>query len=108
VSTKTAIMAAGLPADTTFHDLRHTFPLAGHRSITATVDLYGHLVPEATGRARDALDSAFGRAGTCARNDDLPDFSQYDNSSHPVGRMRAVPGASDLALHLWAILGSNQ
>jgi hypothetical protein len=85
-----------------------SFPLAGHTSITATVDLCGHLVPEATGRARDALDSAFGRAGTCARNDDLPDFSQYDNSSHPVGRMRAVPGASELALHLWAILGSNQ
>jgi hypothetical protein len=28
------------------------------------VDLYGHLVPEATGRARDALDKAFGRAKT--------------------------------------------
>jgi len=34
----------------------------GHKSITTTVDLYGHLVPEATRRARDALDSAFGRA----------------------------------------------
>ena len=34
----------------------------GHKSITTTVDLYGHLVPEATGRARDALDNAFGRA----------------------------------------------
>jgi integrase len=31
----------------------------GHRSITTTVDLYGHLVPEASGRARDALDKAF-------------------------------------------------
>jgi integrase len=63
--------------DTTFHDLRHTFsntalaegvPISevsrwlGHKSITTTVDLYGHLVPEASGRARDALDSAFGRA----------------------------------------------
>jgi hypothetical protein len=37
-------------------------------SITTTVDLYGHLVPEATTAPRDALDSAFGRAGTCARN----------------------------------------
>ena len=36
----------------------------GHKSITTTVDLYGHLVPEATGRARDALDKAFGRAQT--------------------------------------------
>lgn len=34
----------------------------GYKSITTTVDLYGHLVPEATGRARDALDKAFGRA----------------------------------------------
>ena len=74
---KPAITAAGLPADTTFHDLRHPFastalaegvPISevsrwlGHRSITTTVDLYRHLVPEATGRARDALDRAFGRA----------------------------------------------
>lgn len=72
---KPAITAAGLPNDTTFHDLRHTFastalaegvPISevsrwlGHRSITTTVDLYGHLVPEASGRARDALDNAFG------------------------------------------------
>ena len=28
----------------------------GHKSITTTVDLYGHLVPEASGRACDALD----------------------------------------------------
>lgn len=74
---KPAITAAGLPADATYHDLRHTFastalaegvPISevsrwlGHKSITTTVDLYGHLVPEATGRARDALDTAFGRA----------------------------------------------
>jgi integrase len=60
---------------TTFHDSRHTFastalaggvPISevsrwlGHKSITTTVDLYGHLVPEASGRARDALDRAFG------------------------------------------------
>ena len=31
----------------------------GPKSITTTVDLYGHLVPEASGRARDALDGAF-------------------------------------------------
>ena len=31
----------------------------GPRSITTTVDLYGHLVPEASGHARDALDRAF-------------------------------------------------
>jgi integrase len=71
---KPAIAAASLPARTTFHDLRHTFastalaegvPISevsrwlGHKSITTTVDLYGHLVPEASGRARDALDKAF-------------------------------------------------
>ena len=71
---KPALVTAGLPGDTTFHDLRHTFastalaeavPISevsqwlGHRSITTTVDLYGHLVPEASGRARDALDKAF-------------------------------------------------
>ena len=72
--------AAGMAADTTFHDLRHTFastalaegvPISevsrwlGHKSITTTVDLYGHLVPEASGRARDALDRAFASAGMC-------------------------------------------
>jgi integrase len=71
---KPALAAAELPTDATFHDLRHTFastalaegvPISevsrwlGHRSITTTVDLYGHLVPEASGRARDALDRAF-------------------------------------------------
>jgi integrase len=74
---KPAIKAAGLPEDTTFHDLRHTFastalangvPISevsrwlGHKSITTTVDLYGHLVPEANARARDALDNAFNDA----------------------------------------------
>jgi integrase len=73
---KPALAVAQLPADATFHDLRHTFastalaegvPISevsrwlGHRSITTTVDLYGHLVPEASGRARDALDRAFAR-----------------------------------------------
>lgn len=73
---KPALAAAGLLPDTTFHDLRHTFastalaegvPISevsrwpGHKSITTTVDLYGHLVPEASGRARDALDRAFTR-----------------------------------------------
>jgi integrase len=40
----------------------------GHKSITTTVDLYGHLVPEASGRARDALDKAFGLAGMCPQS----------------------------------------
>jgi integrase len=55
-----ALVAAGLLPDTTFHDLRHTsdsiavaegVPISevsrwlGHKSITTTVDLYGHHVP---------------------------------------------------------------
>ncbi|MEU4580405.1 tyrosine-type recombinase/integrase [Nonomuraea sp. NPDC023979] len=71
---KPAILTAGVPADMTFHDLRHTFastalaegvPISevsrwlGHESITTTVDLYGHLVPEASERARTALNNAF-------------------------------------------------
>ena len=57
---KPAITAAGLPADATFHDLRHEFastalaegvPISevsrwlGHKSITTTVDLYGPWSP---------------------------------------------------------------
>ncbi len=80
---KPAIRVVGLPDDTTFHDLRHTFastalaqgvPISevsrwlGHRSITTTtVDLYGHLVPEASGHARDALDGAFAAARANAK-----------------------------------------
>jgi integrase len=86
---KPAVKAAQLPGDTTFHDLRHTFastalaegvPISevsrwlGHRSITTTVDLYGHLVPEASGRARDALDRAFGTGAMCPES--APDTSR--------------------------------
>jgi integrase len=82
---KPAVKAAGLMPDTTFHDLRHTFastalaegvPISevsrwlGHKSITTTVDLYGHLVPEASARARTALDGAF--AAARARAADAP------------------------------------
>lgn len=80
---KPAMQAAQIPDDTTFHDLRHTFastapaegvPISevsrwlGHKSITATVDLYGHLVPEASGRARDALDKAFAGMRVCPQS----------------------------------------
>jgi integrase len=37
----------------------------GHKSITTTVDLYGHLVPQASGRARDALHKAFAGTRVC-------------------------------------------
>ncbi|MBO3748054.1 tyrosine-type recombinase/integrase [Streptosporangiaceae bacterium NEAU-GS5] len=57
---KPAVARVGLPCDVTFHYLRHAFastalaegvPMSevsrwlGHKSITTTVDLYGHLVP---------------------------------------------------------------
>ena len=69
--------------DTTFHDLRHTFastalaegvPISevsrwlGRKSITRTVDRYGTWVPEASGRAGDALDKAFAGTRCCAPN----------------------------------------
>jgi hypothetical protein len=40
--------------------------------------------------------------------DDLPNSSQYGDSSHPRCGMRAASQPSDLDLHLWAILGSNR
>lgn len=75
---KPALQEAGLPEDTTFHDLRHTYastalaagvPITdvskwlGHASITETVDTYGHLLPDADGKARAALDAAYGQVG---------------------------------------------
>lgn len=69
-----AVKKAGLPPDTTFHDLRHSFASTalaagvpvlevsrwlGHASITETTDTYGHLLPEATQRTRAALDQAW-------------------------------------------------
>ncbi|WP_326824253.1 tyrosine-type recombinase/integrase [Streptosporangium sp. NBC_01756] len=74
---KSAVVAAGIPMDMTFHNLCHTFastalaeggPVSevscwlGHESIATTVDLYGHLVPEASERARTALNNAFAAA----------------------------------------------
>ena len=59
---KPAIAAAQLHGNTTFQDLRHTF------ASTATVDLYGHLVPEASGRVRDALDKPSAGTRVCALN----------------------------------------
>ncbi len=113
---KPAIQAVGLMADTTCHDLRHTFastalaegvPISevsrwlGHKSITTTVDLYGHLVPEASARARAALDGAFAaareraaaapRPGACA-----PDVHRVlDRRKEPQAR-RIIRGAAGL------------
>jgi integrase len=70
----TARKAAGIPAGFTPHSLRHTFVSAllarnvpitdvskwiGHRSINITYDIYGHLLPSAWGKAREALDAEY-------------------------------------------------
>jgi integrase len=64
-------LAYGRAVDTTFHDLRHTFastalaegvPISevsrwlGHKSITTTVDLYGHLFADTEDLGRTAVD----------------------------------------------------
>ncbi len=93
--------AAQLPEEATFHDLRHTFasttlaegvPISevsrwlGHRSITTTVDLYGHLVPEASGRARDALAKAFAGTRLC------PQSAPARNLSTTAAQVRGLGG----------------
>ena len=57
---------------------------------------------------REAVALSLAAPGRPGGENDLPNGSQYDDNSHPQSRMRAVREASDLALHLWAILGSNQ
>jgi integrase len=66
--------AAGIPDGFTPHSLRHAFASAllarnvpihdvakwlGHRSIDVTYKIYGHLVPSAWGRAREALEAEY-------------------------------------------------
>ena len=47
---------------------REEITLGLHAGESFTVDLYGHLVPEASGRARDALDRAFAPAAMCPQS----------------------------------------
>jgi hypothetical protein len=70
-----------------------------HKSITTTVDLYGHLVPAASGRARDALDRAFARARMCPESPRrLPENCSAAGHSHMVGVSRPVGRVLCLAL----------
>jgi integrase len=80
-----AVEAAGLPAGTRFHDLRHFFASSliaaglhpkviqerlGHATMAETMDTYGHLFPDASEHGRGALDAMFAPAGVrpmCAR-----------------------------------------
>lgn len=74
---KPAVIRAGLPRETRFHDLRHTYaafliaegahPRAimermGHSTINITLGTYGHLFPAIDAQLDDALARRFGRA----------------------------------------------
>jgi integrase len=69
-----AARLVGITEGFTPHSLRHVFASAllargvpitdvaewlGHRSIEVTYRIYGHLVPSAWGRAREALDAEY-------------------------------------------------
>lgn len=75
-----AVLAAGLPETLRMHDLRHTCTALlielgahpkviqewlGHRSITVTMDVYGHLFPSLSQALAERLDEVFQRASTC-------------------------------------------
>ncbi len=82
-------------------------PSSGHKSITTTVDLYGHLVPEASGRARDALDKAF-RSALPVTGSGLTSHDHYctagqrhrRRTSRPVGRVLCTRESGPAAIHL--------
>ena len=72
-----AVAAAGLPAGTRYHDLRHFYASAliranlnpkviqarlGHATIAETMDTYGHLFPDSEDLGRGAVDQALGDA----------------------------------------------
>ena len=74
-----AVKAAGLPAGTRYHDLRHFYASAliaanlnpkviqarlGHASITEIMDTYGHLFPDSEDLGRGAVETALGDALT--------------------------------------------
>jgi site-specific recombinase XerC len=71
---KPALVQAGLPAHTRFHDLRHSYaamligqgahPRAimermGHSTITVTLDTYGHLLPKIDAALDEAIDTVY-------------------------------------------------
>jgi integrase len=81
-----ALAAAELPADATFHDLRHPCSTRrfaanlnpkviqarlGHATITETMDTYGHLFPDAEDLGRGAIDGVL-----AALKKSLPDLER--------------------------------
>jgi integrase len=76
---RAAVAAAGLPAGTRFHDLRHFYASAliaanlnpkviqarlGHATMAETMDTYGHLFPDSEDLGRMAVDDALAQALT--------------------------------------------
>lgn len=73
---KATIKKAGLPDKTRIHDLRHFFvswllskntppkdvqAIVGHAQFSTTVDIYGHMMPEANKNAADKMNGLFER-----------------------------------------------
>jgi integrase len=88
---KPAVVAAGLPGDVRFHDLRHTCAALliangrhmeeikehlGHSSIRVTSDRYGHLFPSAREAVAKALDATY--------RDNLADLPRTEGSIVPL------------------------
>lgn len=86
---KPAVLRAGLPSGTRFHDLRHTYaafliaegahPRAmmermGHSTINVTLGTYGHLFPSIDAQLDDALGDRFERARSTS-SEQAPLFS---------------------------------
>ena len=79
--------AAGLPAGTGFHALRHYYASLlirhgesvktvqsrlGHASAVETLDTYSHLWPDSDDRTRDAIDSVLGFTADALRMEAAP------------------------------------
>jgi integrase len=72
---RAAVNAAGAPAGTGFHELRHYYASLlirhgesvkvvqarlGHASAAETLDIYSHLWPDSDDRTREAIDAVLG------------------------------------------------
>ena len=84
---RAAVKAAGLPAGTGFHALRHYYASLlirhwesvktvqsrlGHASAVETLDTYSHLWPDSDDRTRDSIDSVLGFTADALRMEAAP------------------------------------
>lgn len=82
-----AVEAAGLPAGTSYHDLRHYYASLlirhgesvkvvqarlGHATAAETLDTYSHLWPDSEDRTRSAIDSVLGAPADSVRTGEVP------------------------------------